>query len=529
MWFKSSFTVPAVAAIGLWLIGGTDLAATDILHVPGDFPTIQAAIDAAVNGDEVVVADGTYMGGGNRDLDFAGKLIIVRSENGPDNCIIDCGQSARGFHFHSGENDQTIVDGFTIQNGSATIGGAILCESSSPTIRNCTFVGNSASQSGAGMRNTNSSPTVTNCTFSDNAAGCNGGGMANFRNSNPTVSDCTFTGNFAFDDGGGMRNQQNSHPMLIDCTFTDNIANGNGAGVYNIFSCSPTVVNCRFVGNVCGHVGGAFGIRQDCHPVLINCSFINNTAGDFGGAIRSGNTGSSPTIINCLFVGNAAQIGGAYAAGTDIVGPIGLSLLQNCIFWGNTAALGPQIALNGNQPADVTVTFSDVQGGEADVYVERGFTLTWGPGNIDADPLFVDPENGNLRLSPDSPCIDAGNNWGVPIDENDYDEDGILCELFPVDLDGNRRFNADEVDFDPGCGVPVVVDMGAYEYQFDPADQVTFADLNSDDTVGAADLLGLLVSWGACAKGCCLADLDLDGSVGASDLLALLVNWGPCP
>ncbi|MEE9130544.1 MAG: hypothetical protein V3T84_11045, partial [Phycisphaerales bacterium] len=68
-----------------------------------------------------------------------------------------------------------------------------------------------------------------------------------------------------------------------------------------------------------------------------------------------------------------------------------------------------------------------------------------------------------------------------------------------------------------------------YEYQFDPVDQVTFADLNGDDVVGAADLLGLLVSWGPCAKGCCLADLDINGIVGASDLLALLVNWGPCP
>ncbi|MCH7849362.1 MAG: hypothetical protein IIB53_13480, partial [Planctomycetes bacterium] len=98
-----------------------------------------------------------------------------------------------------------------------------------------------------------------------------------------------------------------------------------------------------------------------------------------------------------------------------------------------------------------------------------------------------------------------------------------------VDLDGNPRFNADEADFDPGCGVPVVVDMGAYEYQFDPADQVTFADLNGDGAVGVKDLLGLLGSWGPCGKGCCLADLDINGSVGVPDLLALLGSWGPCP
>ena len=71
--------------------------------------------------------------------------------------------------------------------------------------------------------------------------------------------------------------------------------------------------------------------------------------------------------------------------------------------------------------------------------------------------------------------------------------------------------------------------MGAYEYQFDPADQVAFADLNGDGAVGVKDLLGLLGSWGPCAKGCCLADLDLDGNVGVKDLLILLGVWGPCP
>ena len=114
------------------------------------------------------------------------------------------------------------------------------------------------------------------------------------------------------------------------------------------------------------------------------------------------------------------------------------------------------------------------------------------------------------------------------MDAGDYDEDGILCELFPVDLDGNPRFNADEADFDPGCGIPVVVDMGAYEYQFDPVDQVTFADLTGDNAVNTLDLLSLFADWGECANGCCLADLDLDGTVNTTDLLILFANWGSC-
>ncbi len=73
MWSKSSFRIPAFAAISFCLIGGTVPAAADILHVPDEYPTIQAGIDAGVNGDEVVVADGVYKGDGNRDLDFNGK------------------------------------------------------------------------------------------------------------------------------------------------------------------------------------------------------------------------------------------------------------------------------------------------------------------------------------------------------------------------------------------------------------------------------------------------------------------------
>ncbi len=75
----------------------------------------------------------------------------------------------------------------------------------------------------------------------------------------------------------------------------------------------------------------------------------------------------------------------------------------------------------------------------------------------------------------------------------------LHCEarlpLGTVDLDGNPRFNADELDFDPGCGIPVVVDMGAYEYQFNPVEEIIFADLNDDGIVGILDLLTLLANW----------------------------------
>ena len=84
-------------------------APADTIHVPADQPTIQAGIDAAADGDVVLIADGVYTGPDNKNLDFAGKAITVRSENGRDKCIIDCEEDGRGFYFHSAEGADSIL------------------------------------------------------------------------------------------------------------------------------------------------------------------------------------------------------------------------------------------------------------------------------------------------------------------------------------------------------------------------------------------------------------------------------------
>ena len=552
MSFKSSFTTPAVAAISLCLIGGTSTAAAEVLHVPGDYLTIQAAIDAAVNGDEIVVADGIYIGPGNRDLDFGGREIHLRSESlDPTRCIIDCQASKadphRGFYFHSGETSEAVVEGFTIRNGyvihtspGGARGGGTYCRSSSPQIIGCIFTTNTAVLEGGAVYNEAGDLSLGDCTFTDNFAFTAGGAVFVLGGA-PALDGCTFISNsvgffFAEFSFGGALRIVDSNPLLVDCLFSGNSGIAGslavGGAIANTAS-SPTLVRCMFVGNqvvtACsGGRGGAMNNDSGSDPILAQCTFAGNYSNGEAGAMD--NDDSSPLITNCLFVGNMGGHGvGAMHNAIDsntvmlnctFVNNIGLvfgaienydanPILINCILWENG-----RVEIGG--PGDPKVSYSNIAGG-------------WpGTGNIDVYPMFVDPDGGDYRLLSGSPSIDAGNNWGVPSDENDYDEDGVLCELFPVDLDGNPRFNADEADFDPGCGVPVVVDMGAYEYQFDPTDQVTFADLNADGSVSAADVLGLLASWGPCGKGCCLADLDIDGTVGASDLLALLANWGPC-
>ncbi len=120
------------------------------------FDAIQEAINAAVNGDQVVVADGTYTGYGNRDLDFCGKAITVRSENGPDNCVIDCEGGPDdwhwGFYFCNNESGTTVLNGLTITNGYADCGAGIYCQGgASPTIINCIIARNGALSSAGGI------------------------------------------------------------------------------------------------------------------------------------------------------------------------------------------------------------------------------------------------------------------------------------------------------------------------------------------------------------------------------------------
>jgi len=144
---KSAFFTILLGSIVLF----TGMVTAAERHVPSEYATIQAAINACNNEDTVLVADGVYTGDGNRDIDFLGKAITVKSENGPENCIINCQGSSdyrrRGFYFHNGESSNSVLDGFTIMNGYAVYGGGIYCDGASPTIINNVIANNTATGS----------------------------------------------------------------------------------------------------------------------------------------------------------------------------------------------------------------------------------------------------------------------------------------------------------------------------------------------------------------------------------------------
>ena len=156
------------------IIAASPLSAA-VIYVPSQYSNIQAGIDAASSGDTVLVADGTYTGSGNKNLDFQGVNRVLMSENGPADCIIDCEYSGRGFFFHSIETESSVIQGFTIINGYMLDGGGIYCEFSSPTIRNCIIADCQASGAGGGIRIIGFNPQIINCTIHNNYASTGGG------------------------------------------------------------------------------------------------------------------------------------------------------------------------------------------------------------------------------------------------------------------------------------------------------------------------------------------------------------------
>jgi parallel beta-helix repeat protein/predicted outer membrane repeat protein len=184
-------------------------AATLEVGVGKPYTTIQSAINAAKNNDTVLVYPGTY----SEHINFNGKTISVRSANGPGVTMIDGSASGTVVTFNNFEDSGSVLDGFTIKNGSTNFGGGIYCEDSSPSITNCTITGNTVSSYGGGFYCTYSSPIITNCTITGNTADYGGGIYCYY--SSPPITNCTITGNTASHYGGGIYCDSSSPPSPI--------------------------------------------------------------------------------------------------------------------------------------------------------------------------------------------------------------------------------------------------------------------------------------------------------------------------
>jgi len=313
--------------------------------------------DPPVNTGSVIMKENVHIYGG-----FEGTETAREQRDWETNVTVIDGSTARAggpaYHVVVGANNATI-DGFTITGGNANgttgrtgLGGGMFNNSSSPTVANCTFSGNSASDDGGAMGNIAlSSPTLDNCTFSGNSAGDDGGAIDNDESS-PILTDCSFTANSATLDGGAMNNSDGSSPTLVNCTFVDNTA-GDDGGVMRNVSSSPTFTNCTFSGNIAGDDGGALANRDSSAPTLTGCAFTTNSAGDDGGAIR--NSSSSPTLADCTFTANsAADCGGAIRNASSS------PTVTDCAFTANSAdQSGGAIHNDASSPVLTECTFTN--------------------------------------------------------------------------------------------------------------------------------------------------------------------------
>lgn len=407
------------------------------INVPSDQPTIQAGIDAAEDGDTVLVADGTYKGEGNVNIDFEGKRITVQSRNGAKNTIIHClwKERTRGFIFQNGETNETVLEGFTIRSGKHGFGGGIYCNSASPTIKDCVIAWNSAKTGepftgrGGGIYARNSNLKIIGCTISNNWSDSYGGGvyLEGHREANgafinqqfkPSIINCTVSDNngsgiyskgyvridianseISKNKGRGVVNTSMSRGSQI----TNSLISLNvGGGIECSDHSSMTITKSLIRQNI-GEIGGGIFCSPTASIDVSDCVIAQNIATESGGGIGVSSTNGNAVLTNCTIVRNSAhRIGGGVHA--RIEGSF-FSISKSILWSNNSNETNPEFSAIGGRINIISCVIRDgLEGinrepdGERFVYEN----------NIEADPLFVNVDRGDYRLKRNSPAENIG-------------------------------------------------------------------------------------------------------------------------
>jgi hypothetical protein len=423
----------ALASLVLNLSIGTAVAQTTI-RVPADQPTIQAGIDAAVNGDTVLVAPGRYV----ERINFLNKAITVVSESGPAATIVDGSRGGAVVSFTSGESRAAILRGFTVTNAGGSSGSGVAVLHSSPTIESNVISGNTGCN-GLGVYVNFGSPRIANNEISNNVrSGCSGGV-----------------------GGAGIALVGAGAALVEGNVIADNsLIGGDGGGITLFAAGAPVIRNNVIVRNSVSGIspaaqGGGIWIVNQSDALIVQNLIAGNSAGEGGGVywlVPSGARG--PRLVNNTIADNVATVAGRGAAVFADGFDENAALVNNVL-----VAPAGQTALhcdNFNDLKPPVILFNDVFAGGGPAYGGICADQTGVNGNRSGEPMFVAPVNGDYRLQAGSLAVDAG--------------DSNTADVPATDLDGDPRV----VDGDSD-GV-AVVDMGAWERPRGPIHRTADAD-----------------------------------------------------
>ncbi len=399
-----------------FLLLAAGAAAQNTINVPGDQPTIQGAIGVANNGDTVLVAPGTY----SENINFSGKAITLTSSGGASVTTIDGGAKAPVVIFNTGEGQGSVLNGFTIQNGSAAgtssnpnlEGGGIYIRSASPKITNNIIQKNTACSDGGGIAVNSGSPLIQGNTIQNNTqAGCSGGSGGGGielggAGSGQITGNVIINNTWPSGNGGGISMNAAGTPMISNNTIYGNTATGvspaaRGGGISTINSSDAIIVQNLIYNNTAGQ-GANISISVpygDPGPIVVNNTVYGGTGATQGPALYITGFDNLVQFANNLFVGSA---------GTDAVYCDGTYSQQPPVFTNNDAFLSGGAGFDG--------TCASLSGQN---------------GNISVDPQFVNAVAGNFQVQSTSPAVDAGSNTAPKLPQTDFAAN-------PRILDGNN-------------------------------------------------------------------------------------------
>jgi hypothetical protein len=392
------------------LVVVTTTAEARDLRVGADAPTIQAAIDAAVAGDRVVVPAGFY----RENIDLEGKAITLLGEGGASGVFLDGGAvSDAAVKIRSGEGRDTIVQGLTIRGA---FDAGVLVTDSSPTIRDCIVAWNGKGRLSAGIALTNSGARIERCAIVGNAGG---GVRATGALGVEIVGNEIRRNSASLYDGGGVSvgfPSAGGSALVERNLIQGNSSERNGGGLY--VSGPATIVGNVIVGNTAA--SGGSGAYWDISGGSEARMAANTIAADdpSGGAALQ------------LFYESSADL---RIEGNVVVASGGAPAVQF-----------NAINIYGEPPLPYTFARNDVWAGGAPPWSGAAADPTGTDGNVSVDPQFVAPAAADLRLAAGSPCVDRGDPAAAGLPSTD-----MLGAARSLDGDGD------------GSAVP---DMGACEF-----------------------------------------------------------------